>query len=67
MVCRSYKPPAGYVPTMANPLLELKYGKIRTTGDGVGLRDLRHSYNNIPRDVSFNNKSNPKVRIILLD
>ena len=29
VVCRNYNPPAGYVPTMANPLLDLKYGKMQ--------------------------------------
>lgn len=27
VVCQNYQPPAGYVPTMANPLLDQKYGK----------------------------------------
>ncbi len=29
MVCQGYRPPPGYTPTMANPLLDMKYG----TGD----------------------------------
>lgn len=27
IVCQGYKPPEGYKPTMANPLLDMQYGK----------------------------------------
>ena len=28
IVCQGYQPPEGYVPNMANPLLDMQYGKI---------------------------------------
>jgi len=29
VVCEDYRPPDGYLPTMANPFLDHKYGKWR--------------------------------------